>query len=88
MTTNKRHSPEQVREIERKKREILDEARGDNVCGATNESEVKPIICPECGTLHYSRANDPVCLSCKRENEARKMTDPDRLRQLEENGYL
>ena len=31
MTTNKRHSPEQVREIERKKREMLDEARGDNM---------------------------------------------------------
>ena len=31
MTTNKRHSPEQVREIERKKREMLDGSRGDNM---------------------------------------------------------
>ena len=31
MTTNKRHSPEQIREIERKKYEMLEEARGENV---------------------------------------------------------
>ena len=31
MTTNKRHSPEQIREIERKRREILEEARGENM---------------------------------------------------------
>ena len=53
-----------------------------------DEKETEPIICPDCGHLHYSKPDDPVCLSCKRQKKARKMTDPNRLRQLEENGYL